>query len=273
MWDFAEMYDIIKKIKEVIHIMLELFLLVVEKLIDDPVPLLIIIGLFFLITIFLSKRMELVTGRVYPEKALSKMIKEQLHKFAMMFPIISMFTDMMVRCSDQIYKDGKPQETSFVVYYIPMLVFVFFLRLGKVYRYRKESSLKCVLYLLPGLSIHITFLIALMCADRGILLLALLVASGIVLPALLTFGILMAVSPKDVKMIKIKDRAGNIYDIRRKDFITNKDEASIRQRDQDGNIISTIIIKKDDIETKNMYVVQPEVDFKKYTASKGFMWW
>lgn len=268
MWDYVEKYGIMEMVKEAIYAMLDLFLLVVEKLIDEPIPLIIIFGVFLVVTVCLSKRLEYVSGRVYVEKRLNQIMREQYHGIIKMFIFIALFTEVMTRTADKLYKDNKPYNMSFIIYYIPMLCLVVVQRLRKVHKERKECYLKCLIYLLPGISSHILYLVLLACANKGIWIIALITVLGVVAPALLDVGILTIISPKDIKMIKIEMVNGDCYNVKYKDLIKQKNNVCIRLRDNRGKVTKAIIVKRDDVAKQTIYTLQPKLSSDKYNIGK-----
>lgn len=262
--EYVRKCDIIKGIWRVLNIMFELFLIAIEKLMDNPkiTTGAIIISLGTMI--FWGWRAKYVFRRVYVEKKISTLMRMQLQKLMyMMFPIIC-FTEIMVKISNAIYEDGNPHDHSFLIYYIPMLLFVIYLNASKIKKERKESYIKSILWMLPGISFHGLFLAFIVCGNKSPIILGIILMLGIIVPPALDVLICFMVSPKDRKMVKVELTNKENYNIRYNDLLERKNDSYIRLRSLQGRIEKTIIVKREDIIKKTIYIEKPNINMEDY---------
>ena len=248
MWDSLKKCAIIGIAKERIYNMLVLFLLVVEKLVNDPKPLLCLLGISVIITVYLNKRTSYIHQKVYVDKELSNLMRSQLRGIIGMFLPMTIMTELMriVTCASD--------KKIFVFYYTPMLILVIFQRIHAICKSREENYIKCGLYVLPGLSSHVLFITLLLCADKGIWGIAAICMCGVIVPTGLEIGILSALSPRDIKMVEITMNNGDVYNIEYRDLKKRNGEVSIRVRDKYKKIKQVIIVKKEDIAKQTVYI-------------------
>lgn len=258
--EYIEKHDIIEHIWRCLCTMLELFLIAVEKLVDEPKILIALVAISFILVNFLKFRRQYVFSRVYVDESLSETMKEQMRQmWCMVFPI-SVLTELLVSTSLYLYGYEKSVRLSFLVYYLPMLALIICSRMRKLHNARGDSYLKCVIWLLPGISCHVLFLSFLVFSNKGAWVLGLIAILTVILPPMLDVGILIVVSPRDIKMVRVELVNSEKYDIKYRDLIETKDDAHIRIRDKNGRIERTVIIKKEDISKKTIYTIKPDIE-------------
>lgn len=252
MWEYLNKYGIIGIMKGCVKNMLELFLLVTEKLVNDPIPLLILLALFGSGYAFLKKRQSYIYQKIYADKVLIKTIRKHFHGMLKMFIPICVGTEVVVKAR------GMTESYMFVACYIPLLLLVICQRMGSIHRERKDSYAKCLLYLCPGISYHTMYIVLLLCANKGIWIIAFIFVLGIVLPGTLDIAIINLLSQKDIKMVRVTMNTGEEYDVEYGDLIKHNDEVSIRFRDSKRKIKQVIIVKKEDVAKQTVYVITPK---------------
>lgn len=266
--EYTGIYDIIKTVWRFFNIMFELFLIAMDKLMDNPKITICALIISAGIVVFLGWRAKYVFRRVYVEKQLSKLMSLYLRKIIyMLFPIVCL-TEIMVNISAVMYKDGKPYNLSFLIYYIPMLFLIICFNMSKIKKERNEAYLKCFLWLLPGVSFHTLFLTFLVCSDKSPIVLGIVLILGIITPTIIGAVIRIVVSPKDTKMIKVELSNNEKYSVRYNDLLERKNDLYIRLRNSHGRIEKTIIVKKEDVAKKIIYTKQPNIKLEDYYYRK-----
>lgn len=261
--EYVEKHGIIEHIWRCLCAMLELFLIAVEKLVDEPKILIALVVISFILVKFINYRGQYVFSRVYVEESLSKTMKEQMHQMQWMVLPISVLTELLVNISVYLYGDEKSVRLSFLVYYVPMLALTIYLRIRKLHNTRGDSYLKCAIWLLPGISCHVLFLSFLAFSNKDAWILGLIAILSVIVPPIFDVGILIVVSPKDIKMVSVELVNSEKYDIKHRDLIEIKDDAYIRIRDKNGRIEKTIIVKKENISKKTIYTIKPDLELVK----------
>lgn len=266
--EYSEKHGIMKAIWRFLNIMFELFLVALENLIENPK---IAIGAIIISAgtmLILRYRARYVFRRVYIERKLYFLVKENMHYFFGIMPLIICLTEFMTKASMEIYKDGKTHTWSFLLYYIPMLILIIFLRIGNIQRERDESIVKSLLWLMPGISIHILFLLFLVCGNKSPFVLGIILVSGVFVPTILDIGVLFIASPKDVKMCEVELENSDKYNVRLNDLLERKDEVYIRIRNEHREVEKTIVVKKEDISQKTIYTQKPDIKIQESIRKK-----
>ena len=238
--------------------MVELFLLAFEKLLENPFVLASTILITGLAILTIKYRTEHVKRNIYVDAELSAEMRFMMRKLLFMFPICAFMTDILNLASTAVYGEARI-PFAYLLYYVPMLLYLTVSNARMMKKKRNEPYWKCAIYILPGISFHVLFLLFIMSCDRNALILSLILLMGGTVPAILDCGILAAVSPKDSKWIKIEMNNGEHYDVEYKDFLERKGDVHLRIRDKSGRIKEVIIFRSDDVLKKKIYSKKPDV--------------
>lgn len=256
--------DTINQIKGGLSAVFDLFLLAVDKIVDDPKVLIVIVICCFIFFRILKHRMSHVTNRLYVKKDFEDEKVKQTHSMPVMVLPITIFTDLMLKWSYIIYADNKPARLSYLAYYIPLLILITGSRIIKINTTTDVSMFKSILCILPGLSTHIMWLILIIFSDRNVWVIAAILLASIIVPVSVDMIVTTCSSYKDIKMVKIDLVSGESYNIRYKDLIKSKDDVAIRLRKESNRIYQTVVVKKENVQKETIYTLSPDIDLSKY---------
>lgn len=255
MYKIVEKCGIIQLAERVVDIMLELILLIIEKLTMKPMILIGILLSSIMFNLIIKYWQSYVYRCMYIEKEIVKITGLYLKKMVFVSFFIIFLTDFLVYISNIIYNETYSYK-KYILYYIILLLLIVFQNIRQIYHIRKENYFKCLLYLLPGISIHIMWLVLLSCAKKSIYVIIGVIMLSIVTPSFLDVIVWYSVSKKDEKWIQIDINSGKTYSIRYKDYFEYKNDISIKFRDDNNHIYKTILINKDDVVKKTIFIKQ-----------------
>lgn len=262
MCEYIEKHGIIQLIRRSVNVMFELFLMVIEKLIDEPkvlVGIVIVVMLFMLLS---QKRIQYVSRKIYVDKKFCH-IGGMLNRRAWMAMLwLSLLTEVVVRVSLISEKGVNLVDVPqmYIAYYVPLLLMYILSIIFVVHRKYGETYIRSVFSVIPGISLHIALLCLIMYANRSALFLGLIMLIGILFFISSDLFLLYLTARKDEKRVTVIMKGGETYDVRYDDLIENKEGLSIRIRATSNTIEKSIIVKREDVDKKIIYTKKDSVE-------------
>lgn len=235
--------------------MFELFLMVIEKMVDEPKVLIGIVIMVMLFTMLSRKRIQYVSRKICVDKKFSDIGKLLNHRAWIAMLLLSCLTEVIMRVGYINEKGVKQVKVSqaYIFYYIPLLLIYVLSSISMVHRKYGETYIRSIFGVIPGISLHIALLCLIMYANKSALFLGFVMLVGILFFITSDLILLYLTAYKDEKRVTVIMKEGEIYDVRYDDLIENKEELSIRFRTASNAIVKSIIVKKEDVYKKIIY--------------------